>query len=123
MLTDDGAQVPVRDGRVRCRAFPFVVLTSNGERDFPAPLMRRCIHLELGRPDDERLAALVRAHFGDEAAERDDLITRSWTLARRTPRRRPAAERHLPHPARGREDAGRREASDELLMRPLDPAA
>ncbi|CAM5236351.1 hypothetical protein SFUMM280S_00023 [Streptomyces fumanus] len=50
VLTADGVKVRVRDGRVRCRAFPFVVLTSNGGRDFPAPLMRRCIHLELGRP-------------------------------------------------------------------------
>lgn len=37
MLTADGSKARVRDGRVRCRAFPFVVLTSNGERDFPAP--------------------------------------------------------------------------------------
>ncbi len=76
MLTADGIKVRVRDGRVRCRAFPFVVLTSNGERDFPAPLMRRCIHLQLGRPDHKRLATFVRAHLGDEAARAgDDLIT------------------------------------------------
>ncbi|HET9383483.1 MAG TPA: MoxR family ATPase [Streptomyces sp.] len=77
VLTDDGVRVKVRDGKVRCNAFPFVVLTSNGERDFPAPLMRRCIHLELGRPDHGRLATVVRAHLGDEAARAgDDLIGR-----------------------------------------------
>ncbi|MEU2433805.1 MoxR family ATPase [Streptomyces sp. NPDC007861] len=77
VLTDDGAKVTVRDGRVRCRAFPFVVLTSNGERDFPAALLRRCIHLELGQPDHQRLATVVRAHLGDEAARAgDDLIAR-----------------------------------------------
>jgi MoxR-like ATPase len=77
VLTDDGAKVTVRDGRIRCRAFPLVVLTSNGERDFPAPLRRRCIHLEIGQPDHERLAALVRAHLGEEAARAaDDLINR-----------------------------------------------
>jgi MoxR-like ATPase len=76
VLTADGTKVRVRDGRVRCRAFPFVVLTSNGERDFPAPLMRRCIHLQLGRPDHKRLATFVRAHLGDEAARSgDDLIS------------------------------------------------
>jgi MoxR-like ATPase len=76
VLSDDGARVKVRGGRVQCRAFPFVVLTSNGERDFPAPLMRRCLHLELGRPDRQRLATFVRAHLGDEAARAgDDLIT------------------------------------------------
>jgi MoxR-like ATPase len=77
VLTADGTKARVRDGRVRCRAFPFVVLTSNGERDFPAPLMRRCIHLELDRPDHNRLATFVRAHLGDEAARAgDDLIGR-----------------------------------------------
>ncbi|RII16011.1 hypothetical protein DSC45_15600 [Streptomyces sp. YIM 130001] len=77
VLTADGAKVRVKDGKVRCRAFPFVVLTSNGERDFPAPLMRRCIHLELERPDHKRLATFVRAHLGDEAARAgDDLIAR-----------------------------------------------
>ncbi|GAA4683444.1 MoxR family ATPase [Streptomyces youssoufiensis] len=77
VLTDDGAKVTIRDGRVRCRAFPFVVLTSNGERDFPAPLLRRCIHLELGQPDHERLATVVRAHLGEELARvGDDLVLR-----------------------------------------------
>ncbi|MFJ6747254.1 MULTISPECIES: AAA family ATPase [unclassified Streptomyces] len=70
VLSDDGARVTVRDGRVRCNAFPFIVLTSNGERDFPAPLLRRCIHLHIPVPDKERLAAMVRAHFGEDAAER-----------------------------------------------------
>lgn len=77
VLTDDGQKVRVRDGRVRCHAFPFVILTSNGERDFPAPLLRRCIHLELGQPDHKRLATVVRAHLGEEAARAgDDLIAR-----------------------------------------------
>ncbi|MFE0189716.1 AAA family ATPase [Streptomyces sp. NPDC059008] len=74
VLSDDGARVTVRDGRVRCRAFPFIVLTSNGERDFPAPLLRRCIHLHIPVPDKERLAAMVRAHFGEGAAERYEAV-------------------------------------------------
>ncbi|NED84870.1 hypothetical protein G3I76_32835, partial [Streptomyces sp. SID11233] len=49
----------------------------NEERDFPAPLLRRCIHLELGLPDHERLANFVRAHLGRERErDADDLITR-----------------------------------------------
>jgi len=77
VLTDDGAKVTVRDGRIRCRAFPVVILTSNGERDFPAPLLRRCIHLELSQPDHKRLATVVRAHLGEEAARAgEDLINR-----------------------------------------------
>ncbi|KJY37243.1 AAA family ATPase [Streptomyces katrae] len=68
VLTDDGTKATVRDGRVRCRAFPFIILTSNGERDFPAALLRRCIQLKLGQPGEKRLATMVRAHLGEEAA-------------------------------------------------------
>lgn len=68
VLTDDGAKVTVVGGRVRCRAFPFIILTSNGERDFPAALLRRCIQLKLGQPGEKRLATMVRAHLGEEAA-------------------------------------------------------
>ncbi|UNO39965.1 MoxR family ATPase [Streptomyces sp. MST-110588] len=74
VLSDDGTRVRVRNGRVRCRAFPFIVLTSNGERDFPAPLLRRCIHLNIPTPNKERLAGMVRAHFGEDAAERYESV-------------------------------------------------
>ncbi|MFE7119041.1 AAA family ATPase [Streptomyces sp. NPDC057654] len=84
VLTDDGRRVRITGGRVSCRAFPFVVLTSNGERDFPAALMRRCIHLPLGRPDKHRLAAMVRAHFGESGVATgqeliNEFLTRSAT--------------------------------------------
>ncbi|MDC0766063.1 AAA family ATPase [Streptomyces sp. HD] len=62
--TDD--RVTVSRGRVRCRAFPFVVLTSNGEREFPPAFLRRCVTLRLRQPDDAHLADIVRAHFGEE---------------------------------------------------------
>lgn len=75
VLTDDGRRVPVSGGRVRCHAFPVIVMTSNGEREFPAPLMRRCIHLHLDPPRGDRLAAMVQAHFGDGADQRHrDLV-------------------------------------------------
>ena len=62
--TDERA--PVERGRVRCRAFPFVVLTSNGEREFPPAFLRRCVTLRLRQPDEDHLAAIVRAHFDEE---------------------------------------------------------
>ncbi|GIE32610.1 ATPase AAA [Actinoplanes italicus] len=73
---DDGDRVTVRDGRVRCREFPFVVMTSNGEREFPPAFLRRCIQLHLAQPDAERLRAIVGAHLGEEAlAASEGLIT------------------------------------------------
>ncbi|MFJ6984394.1 MULTISPECIES: AAA family ATPase [unclassified Streptomyces] len=65
----DGTDVPVRvaGGLVRCRAFPFVVLTSNGEREFPPAFLRRCVRLRLRHPDREQLTEIVRAHLTDTA--------------------------------------------------------
>lgn len=77
VLTDDGVKVPVTGGRVRCTAFPFIVLTSNGERDFPAALLRRCIQLELKPPTEKQLAAMVTAHLGEDAvADGEEYIRR-----------------------------------------------
>ncbi|BCL12292.1 AAA family ATPase [Micromonospora sagamiensis] len=72
---DNGEPVTVNDGRVRCREFPFIVLTSNGEREFPPAFLRRCVQLDLAQPDERRIEAIVRAHLGDGAvAEAADLI-------------------------------------------------
>jgi MoxR-like ATPase len=61
---------PIHRGQVRCREFPFVVLTSNGERDFPAAFLRRCIRLRMPDPTVELLAAIVTAHLGPDVASR-----------------------------------------------------
>ncbi|MFF5445041.1 AAA family ATPase [Streptomyces sp. NPDC012888] len=84
VLTDDGTKVTVRDGRVRCRAFPFIILTSNGEREFPAALLRRCIQLKLGQPGEKRLATMVRAHLGEEAARLGAELIREFLTRSRT---------------------------------------
>ncbi|MFI0237660.1 AAA family ATPase [Streptomyces sp. NPDC016845] len=69
--TDDpGVKAPVWGGRVRCRAFPIVVITSNGEREFPPAFLRRCLRLDIPQPGVEELAAMVAAHFSVEVAER-----------------------------------------------------
>ena len=76
VLTYDGAQqVSITEGRVKCAEFPLVIITSNGERDFPPPFLRRCLRLRLQPPARERLESIVRAHLGDEGLERSgDLI-------------------------------------------------
>ncbi len=77
MLIDGTDQrVPVERGRVRCNAFPFVVLTSNGEREFPPAFLRRCVSLRLRQPDDGHLAEIVRAHLGEPDAYARQLIDR-----------------------------------------------
>lgn len=62
----DGNSVTITKGRVHCRQFPFVVMTSNGEREFPAPFLRRCLQLDLQEPKREQLEDIVKAHFDDK---------------------------------------------------------
>lgn len=69
-------QAEIHKGQVECAAFPIIVLTSNGEREFPAPFLRRCIRLMLREPNQEKLARIVRTHFGLDnlSQEQNDLI-------------------------------------------------
>jgi MoxR-like ATPase len=60
---------PVPLGRVDCDAFPFIVMTSNGERDFPAPFLRRCIRLTMNEPDQDELTRIVEAHLKQAATD------------------------------------------------------
>lgn len=75
---DPGRKVTLEGGRVRCAQFPFVVLTSNAERDFPMAFKRRCIRLNIEAPSAKKLSKLVEAHFepadAKTAAQRRELI-------------------------------------------------
>jgi MoxR-like ATPase len=73
--TDDPDRVAtIRDGRVRCRAFPMVVITSNGEREFPPAFLRRCLRLDLQPPDAAELLAMVQAQLPALAADQRSLV-------------------------------------------------
>ncbi|MER6086014.1 MoxR family ATPase, partial [Streptomyces sp. NPDC001833] len=75
VFTDDpDTTVTVTDGRVRCRAFPFVVITSNGERQFPPAFLRRCVRLDVSPPREDQLATMIAAHFRDQEGRHDDMI-------------------------------------------------
>lgn len=54
----------VVEGWVYCEEFPIVVITSNGEREFPPAFLRRCVRLFLDDPDEEHLKAIVASQFG-----------------------------------------------------------
>ncbi|MEU4464098.1 AAA family ATPase [Streptomyces sp. NPDC024017] len=60
----DGKGV-IEHGWVQCTEFPVIVLTSNGERDFPAPFLRRCIRFDMPPLSRETLTEIVGAHLGD----------------------------------------------------------
>lgn len=81
---EDGYQATVEivKGQVRCDAFPVVVLTSNGERDFPPAFLRRCLQLDMAQPDDERLREIVAVHLGDEVAKQAETIIQTFLKRR-----------------------------------------
>jgi MoxR-like ATPase len=70
LTADHGERASIQDGRVACDAFPLVVITSNGAREFPLSFLRCCVQLELKQPGKDKLAAIVRAHMGPDALEK-----------------------------------------------------
>ena len=65
---DGSESFPIERGHVRCRQFPLVIMTSNGEREFPAPFLRRCLQLTMPKLDVPLLTKIVAAHLGEDAA-------------------------------------------------------
>ena len=79
---DPGGTALIRDGIVKTRVFPIVIMTSNGEREFPEAFMRRCLRLDIPDPDSETLGELIAAHFADQLGDMHerlvlDFMTRS----------------------------------------------
>jgi MoxR-like ATPase len=71
-------KVTIKGGRITCKEFPLVILTSNGERDFPPAFLRRCLRLNMRDPDLEQLKLIITAHLKDcDLSEQQisDLIT------------------------------------------------
>jgi MoxR-like ATPase len=58
-----GDLVTVQEGRIVCNHFPFVVMTSNAEREFPPPFLRRCVRLNIDPPTPSELAAIIQSHL------------------------------------------------------------
>jgi hypothetical protein len=70
VTTADGtSKVEVRDGKVRCWQFPLVIMTSNGEREFPPAFLRRCLRLDIEPPGIDQLTMIVEAQLGPTTAK------------------------------------------------------
>jgi len=74
----------ITKGRVACAAFPLVIITSNGEREFPAPFLRRCVRLTIPEHSEKKLADIVESYFATDKAvkktERNKLIGKFFDL-------------------------------------------
>ena len=71
---ENGNPIPVsiQGAVVQCHEFPLVVMTSNGEREFPPAFNRRCLRVPM--PDFSRdpasLKAIVRSHWEPSGSQR-----------------------------------------------------
>ena len=76
----------VREGRVRCKEFRLIVMTSNGERDFPPAFHRRCIRISMPDPtkDEEMLKKIVTHHLcGGDLLGREDFSEEESSMLER----------------------------------------
>ena len=64
-------RLEITGGKVQCDQFPFVVITSNSEREFPAPFLRRCIQLTIEDPKAYTKPWTTHIEFG---------LRPKWTL-------------------------------------------
>ncbi|GAA2769707.1 AAA family ATPase [Streptomyces showdoensis] len=117
----------VERGRVQCTEFPFIVMTSNGERDFPAAFLRRCVRFTMPLPTPETLLRIVEAHMGARTArtpEADRLLT--VFLERLTAGESLAVDQLLNAvhllAGDGAPDENRRQAIEDLILRELSHA-
>ncbi len=78
-------QLPWEAEPVAAAHRPIVVITSNEERDLPAPVLRRCVFFHLPFPDSEVLRLILEQHLppgddGESAARLDAVVERFLAL-------------------------------------------
>ncbi|NUV40810.1 AAA domain-containing protein [Streptomyces sp. KAI-26] len=73
-LWDSDEEYVVERGRVPCTQFPFILLTSNGERDFSPAFLRRCIRYTMPPLTTDLLHGIVEAHFEGAPEGSDELV-------------------------------------------------
>ncbi len=72
--SEPGIKAPILQGRVHCSSFPIVIMTSNGERDFPPAFVRRCLRVRMPDPRKKGLETIIASHFKDQG-QVDELIS------------------------------------------------
>lgn len=70
--TKDNIDAPIKNGRVRCSTFPFVIMTSNGEREFPPAFLRRCLRVNMPQPDEKGLTDIVKSQLDVEISQQSE---------------------------------------------------
>lgn len=81
----EGREYTITNGLVEVQEdFPIIIMTSNGEQEFPSAFLRRCICVEFTLPKDsdeqiEQLVEMVKAHFKEhEDDERIETVVEKF---------------------------------------------
>lgn len=76
----DALQQQTREDR---RAFlPLVIITSNREKELPAPFLRRCLFYYINFPGESELSQIVKSHFKQARVGRlfEEALKKFWKL-------------------------------------------
>jgi len=76
--SEDGLDVEIHNGKVQCQAFPVVVMTSNGEREFPSAFLRRCVRISMPTPKDDALVNIVKSHLGEVLTQKFEAVIKTF---------------------------------------------
>jgi MoxR-like ATPase len=74
----DGGRYTVADGKVAAHHLPVIVFTSNGERSFPPPFLRRCVRLDVDPFNVDELTEIVTKHFTAQIADTEQEEIRAF---------------------------------------------
>ena len=72
--TDGAAYDVPADGVITGMHVPVIVMTSNGERTFPPPFLRRCVRFNMPIPEPSYISAVVAQHLGGINADQRKVI-------------------------------------------------
>jgi len=84
LTSDRDGWATVRHGRVRCNAFPVIVITSNGEREFAPAFLRRCVRLHIQPPSAEKLSRIIAGQLGASKLDDATYVVDEFTALRET---------------------------------------
>ncbi len=80
--SDDGITVSINGGKVRCRQFPIIIMTSNGEREFPPAFYRRCLRVNMPKPSEAALREIVKRHLGEKNVSKFTQVIKEFAEAK-----------------------------------------
>jgi len=125
---DDEGTYLVEQGKVSCTEFPFIVLTSNEERDFSPAFLRRCIRFTMPPPSEEELREIVRSLVETEVPDTGPIadMVRGFAARLSDPARSVAVDQLLNAvfvlAGEPRPDGAQREELAGILLRELSGA-